>query len=334
MTGENYVVKHNKLIEAKGRMTLMEQKILRAVISVIKPEDKDFKEYQIDVREFQELSGSDGRKDLYNELKDVSHRLMDRKIEIEELIAEGKKRFLVTRYISSAEYVTGEGHIKILFDPKLKPYLLDLKEQYTQYQLKYVMQMRSAHALRLYELLKQYEAVGRRRFTLDDFKQYLGVEGYSAFKDLERRVLRPSQDEINEMTDLFVEYSKICQGRGAKVVAIEYSIKSQQIKRRKAAENKDSQFEDIKRKSGLSAENFGKKQIMDLYQIAQDMTKDAEADPCEYIRLNYMSMMTKEGIRSKLHWLKRALKEDWAQAAFQIRIGFDILSYTKGRGDE
>lgn len=308
MSQDNYVVKHNKLIEAKGRMTLMEQKILRAVIAEIKPEDKDFKEYQIDVREFQELSGSVGRKDLYNELKDLSDRLMDRKIEIEEMIAEGKKKFLVTRYISSAEYVTGEGFIKIHIDPKLKPYLLELKEQYTQYQLRYVMQMRSTHSLRLYELLKQYETVGRRKFSVDEFKDYLGVEGYKAFKDLELRVLKPSRDEINEMTDLSIDYKKICQGRGNKVVAIEYTIRGLNT-----MPHMSDETDDMMLRSGLSDINITPKQAQELYQIAAAKIEGLDIDPCDYIRINVWHMRTRQSeVKSQYGWLKKSIKDDYS----------------------
>ena len=328
MTGENYVVKHNKLIEAKGKMTLMEQKILRVVIAELQPEDKDFAEYSINTADFKGMTGDTGRKDLYNEIKEVSNRLMDRKIEIEDINEQGKKRFFITRYLSSAKYVDGEGFLTVKFDPDLKPYLLELKEQFTQYQLKYVMKMKSTHTLRVYELLKQYEKIGKRKFLIDELKQYLGIENdYDRLFDLEKRVLKPSMEEINEQTDISINYQKIKKGRT--VVAFEYTILQKgRDYPKEIIENlyNSGQIEEIKQKSGLIDEGFNQKQIIEFYGIAVKKTESADVDPYEYIRLNYLSMEDKGTARNKFAWLKKALENDYANAVLQIRVGFDLLS--------
>jgi len=200
------VIQQNKLIEAKGRMTIMEQKILRMVISQISPADDSFREYQIDVANMGLTSTS-----IYSEIKSAADRLLSRKIEIEEIDPKTKKRqFYMTRFLSGARYMDGCGHLTVTFDPGLKPYLLNLQTQFTRYELKNVMEMRSAHALRIYELLKQYQKIGTRAFELDELKKILGIAGkYSVYKDLERRVLIPARTEINAKTDLDVSYEKI-----------------------------------------------------------------------------------------------------------------------------
>ena len=57
MKKNHYVVKANNLIEAKGRMefTLLEQKLLLALISEIKIDDGDLYTYEIDIRKFLNL---------------------------------------------------------------------------------------------------------------------------------------------------------------------------------------------------------------------------------------------------------------------------------------
>lgn len=328
LKGEHYVTQHNKLIEHRGNMTLLEQKIIRSVISQIRMDDEDLKEYELSIADFKELTKTN-RKDLYEQVKEVAEKLIDRKIEIQSINEKGKRGFYLTRYIWSAEHVEGQGYFKIIVDPRLKPYFLELKDQFTQYQLKYVMQMKSVHALRIYELLKQYEntTMQKRRFDIDDLKEILGVaDKYRAFKDFEKYVLAVAKKEINALTDIQMDYEKLYQGRGKKVVGIQFSIDTKVSDERQYVTwlNETYDVTDIKQKSGLGKERFNSKQIMELYGVACDKTSNSNAgiDPFEYIRLNYLYMIEKGTHRSKYKYLLSALHEDFASAAAQIGIGY------------
>ena len=57
MEKNNYVVKANQFIEAKGRLGTLEQKLLATLISEIQLDDKDFKEYKLNFKEFQYVDG-------------------------------------------------------------------------------------------------------------------------------------------------------------------------------------------------------------------------------------------------------------------------------------
>lgn len=326
MNGENWVVKSNALIEAKGRMTALEQKFILNLISEITPDDKDFKEYRLSVAEIKkELGITD--KNIYQVLKDVANGLMDRKIEIERINSKGKRSFLVTRYLSSAEYVEGEGEIKVNFDPKLKPYLLQLKEMFTQYQLKNILKLKGSHSIRIYELLKQYERIGKREFEIEELKKLLGVtDGYERFYDFERRILEPSKTEINEKTDIWIDYQKIKEGRRIAKIRFEIEPKfinqeNEEIKAYK--ENGIFDFDNIRKNSGLANENFNDKQVMELYEIAVNMVPEG-VSPYEYIRLNYLNMIEKGTAKNKFAWLKKALIEDYAVAKAQISLDYYI----------
>jgi len=323
MNGENWVVKSNALIEAKGRMTALEHKFIINLISEITPNDKDFKEYQLSVTEIKkDLKITD--KNIYEVLKDVANRLMDRKIEIEMINEKGKRAFLITRYLSSAEYVEGEGKIKVNFDPKLKPYLLEIKERFTQYQLKNILSLKGAHSIRLYELLKQYEKIKKREFEVEEIKKLLGLdENYSVFKDFERRVLAPAKEEINEKTDIWIDYNKIKKGRKIEKIIFNIEIKDIEEQGIEGLYRK-TEIENIKKNCGLDNENFNTKQILELYEIAVDKTSGNDIYPYEYIRLNYLNMIEKNTVRNKFAWLKKALEEDYAKAVGQISLNYYI----------
>jgi plasmid replication initiation protein len=58
---------------------------------------------------------------------------------------------------------------------------------------------------------------------IEEIKQYLGVDGkYTEYKGFRRRIIEPAINEINEYTDINVEWQPIKQGRA--YTAIEFTI--------------------------------------------------------------------------------------------------------------
>ena len=218
---------HNKFIEARYRLTLEEQRILLSLISLIQPDDEDFKDYKISVKALSELIETK-HKNMYRVLNEATDRLMQRIIKIETLDENNKRMFEKFSFISYAKYKEGEGYLIISIDKHLKPYLLQLKEQFSKVPLKHLFKLRSTYAVRLYELLKQYENTGYRVDYLPDLREMLGVEPneYPRFDNFERRVLKQAIKEINEKTDLEVSYKKKKTGR--KITHIEFEIRLKQ----------------------------------------------------------------------------------------------------------
>jgi plasmid replication initiation protein len=136
-------------------------------------------------------------------------------------IQQGKS-WLITNWLSSAKYVEGSGCVELSFDPKLKPYLLDLKEKYTRYQLDIAIQFKSQYSIRLYERLKKEAQIIKEYKHKDNFeKKYsyeelriifsVGEKDYKLFKDFRVRVIEPAVKEISDKSDLNitqVEYLK------------------------------------------------------------------------------------------------------------------------------
>jgi Protein involved in initiation of plasmid replication len=74
------------------------------------------------------------------------------------------------RWISSIEYLTGEGKVSLRFSQDILPYLSELKGQFTRYELKHIGNMTSIYAIRLYELLMQWKSTGVREVEIDWLK--------------------------------------------------------------------------------------------------------------------------------------------------------------------
>lgn len=221
------VVQDNEFINFRHTLTVQEARVFLSVVSQVEKDDIDFKPYRIDVEQFVEAVGLK-RKDMYSELKKVSDQLTSKKFRKEK--EDGS--FLITNYISSAEYRSGEGFVELTFDPKLKPYLLGLKSHFTQYDIRNILSLRSIFSILLFQQLKQFERIGQRTYNLIDLKYKLNVDDkYKNYAHFREKVLEVAEKEIKENCDIYFKFVEVKKGR--KVVGIEFYIYSQTPPREK-----------------------------------------------------------------------------------------------------
>ena len=212
---------HNNVAEASVKLEVSEQRVVAYLTSLISKNDKDFKVYPIAVKDLANLIGVDVS-NLYREVKDTTKSLAKKVMSLRRLDGPGE---LQVAWLSSAEYKDGEGIVELEFSPKLKPYLLQLKEHFTKYPLKDVIRFKSQFSMPLYLLLKQYLVAGCRELKIDDLKQKMGLgEKYKQYGHFKDKVLTIATHEINEKTSIDVEFSEVREGR--KVVAVRFTMKS------------------------------------------------------------------------------------------------------------
>lgn len=218
------IVKSNELIEARYKLSLNQQRLVLLLISIIKPEDEDFQDYELKVSDFAKMFGIEGDKDIYTKVEQAVDELMGKFIKLKD----GKDREYVS-WFSHAKYTQGDGVITIRFDKSLKPHLLQLKTRFTKYQLNTVVKFKSQYSIRLYELLKEFEYLGRggsfyRVIEIAELKQVMGVkEGeYERIGNLKSRLIDPAVSDISAYSDIAitqVEYVK----EGRNVASVKFT---------------------------------------------------------------------------------------------------------------
>lgn len=117
------------------------------------------------------------------------------------------------------------GKARIRLDEDMTPYLFDLQEKFLAYGLKNILAMKSQFSIRLYEILKSYSFQKGKTFEVDELKKILMVENvksYENFNLFKTKVLVVAQEEINELTDIFVNFEPILKGR--KTVKVKFTI--------------------------------------------------------------------------------------------------------------
>lgn len=223
---KNLAVQHNNLVEARYRLTLQEKRLVLWLTSQVQPSDEDFKEHKLKITEFAKLLEVSGE-NLYSRLKDICRQLMKRIITINPI--EAPKKSILVAWLGAAvfgEDGKGDGTISLSFHPHLKPFLLQLKERFTVISIQDVMQLRSVYSVRLFELLKQYQSIGERHFSIQEIRDFCGIEDkkYTNIQDIKRKVLDIAQREINEKTDIFIEFEFTKTSR--KFTGVDFTIKT------------------------------------------------------------------------------------------------------------
>ena len=217
---EHEVVRHNDMIQkSRHQLTLQEQKIMQYVISLIKPADKAMLTYVFNISDFCQICGIDydnGKN--YKNIKDSLRSLL-----AAFWVKIDKNTETTMRWIDRVTIHKYSGLLEIKLDDMLMPYLLHLKNNYTQYHLKYVLAMRSKYSIRLYEILRSYLYRGEPvKIDLAELKSLVDAENHKLYANFQNRVLEPAKAEINALTDIKFEYEPIKTGR--KVTAIIFHI--------------------------------------------------------------------------------------------------------------
>ncbi len=76
----------------------------------------------------------------------------------------------------------------------------------------------------------KFNSTGERVIFLDDFKSALGIsDKYKLFKILNRDVIKPAVDELNQRSDLIIKYETIKKGRAVAALSFEFK-QSKQLK--------------------------------------------------------------------------------------------------------
>ncbi|MDD5411364.1 MAG: RepB family plasmid replication initiator protein [Methylobacter sp.] len=223
------VVKSNKVVEASYMLSLAEQRVLLACIAQIDSTAVLTEEYRFEVTAsgVADLAGLENLSNTYRDLKKASEKLYERSVIIDDPDPDNPKiTQRKTRWISSIDYMPGEGKVVLSFAIGIIPYLSQLSREFTKYKLKHVARFESVYSIRLYELLVQWSSAGEREIEVEWFKRQFQVgDKYSRVVDLKKRVIDPAIQEINEHSNFWVKYGQRKSGRTITHFQFQFGLK-------------------------------------------------------------------------------------------------------------
>ena len=304
------VTQSNKLVEARYNLPLGEQRLILTMIARIQPDDEDFKEYRIDVKEFSDFLGID-RNSVYREFHKIQKSIVSRVLVFYE--EDGP---LAVGWVSSAKYLEKEGAVLLSFDPKLKPYLLQLKGNFTSSKLDMLLSFKSQYTMRVYNILKRYENIKTREIDLLTLKEMLGVkEQYDLYSNFKNRILEPTRKELLIKSDIYFEYDELKYGRGVSV--IRFHIFTKKINKNTNHEEIDTSKDNILLSINNDINNTINQLLLlvpDQHRIKKTVISAIEAFEkkygFDYVKRNILYCNAKAE-QSYAGFLHNALKKDW-----------------------
>ena len=314
---QELIVQHNHLIEARYNLSLQEKRLMCWLASQVKPSDEDFKEHELSIREFAELVDVKGDH-LYKTLDTITHKLMQKIITIRMM---DKKGFMKAALLGGAKYFEGEGILKLSFHPYLKPYMLQLKERFTKVNLGDIMGLKSVHAMRIYELVKQYESIVERKIQLTELRECCGVADnqYKKFNNFKKDVLERSKKEINAKTDLLIDYEEIKASR--KITAIKFTIK-------RNSEYGLTEFEKMQRGKAVAIQKEYRSELALIeslveYGFSNNISKKLIKAHGEEVVRNAMKavdlQMERRKVKNPKAMLQAAIRERWHPEVYKAK---------------
>ncbi len=179
-------------------------------------------DYEFNIRDYCKVCGIDydnGKN--YADVKATLKKLRDRSM----WVTLDNDDETVVGWLDRVTTNKRSGIAKVRIDDRLAPYLFDLGQRFTQYQLYNILAMKSAFSVRIYELMKSYAFQKSKTFEVDELKRLLMVDDVKSYNDFGRfrhKVLEKAQEEINELTDLNIYFEPITKGR--KVIKVKFRI--------------------------------------------------------------------------------------------------------------
>jgi len=270
------VVMDNKMVRAKyGKLSDVEARFIFFLISQIKYTDTEFRTFRFSVGSLLKELNMPGKN--YTYLFGVLDGMVKRTI----AFPDGEKSFTIFPWFSMLSVKKGE-LIEICFNDKLKPYLLELRKNFTKAELNLIFHMKN-HTRRIYLMCKQCLNMGGFDKDINALRTELELGNiYKQYKYLARDVLIPARDEINKLADLRCSFKPVRVGRAYSLLnfkvwpapASNKAVEKSTVGKNTSAKNK--QIAENNRKAEAERQEQSAKKMEDLERIWEEKCKALE----------------------------------------------------------
>ena len=218
------VQKQNILNEIRSNnFTLQELRFFSIYLSKINPYDKSTRTVTFKLTDFQKIM--DFKRLNIEQLKAATDSLLTKLVHIPKE-SGGYTTFQLFKECTIDKDSGGEWYVSIDAHDKSLPLMFDFKDRYFKYELWNALRLKSANQIRMYEILKQYETIGKREIKVDDLRELLGIapNEYPRWDRFKDRVIDSCQQALKQFTDICYTYERGRTGTGGKWLTIIFHI--------------------------------------------------------------------------------------------------------------
>jgi len=214
--GKLEVKKADAIVKARYKLSPLAIKFISVVIGNLKRSDDINEEYIIKVKDFKELTGQKTKR-IYELIDEALEDLLKNPLTIP--LGDDKNSILKANWVSGAVY--NDGEVRFMIYPKLRPFLLEVKEKYLKYKLENILPLRSSYVIRLYEILKDWLEINKRYgnkaekiISVKELREILDIpRSYQYSSHIKKLILEKAKKEFEEHTDILFDFEEIKTGR-------------------------------------------------------------------------------------------------------------------------
>ena len=227
LTSDLEVRQSNALTNARFEYTELQLDLFFFMLSKLR-KNQDSLVYQLNIKELSTLTG---KKYDFPYLWQATEGMMSRVFSI----PTGKYPEQLSMF-QRIKYLTGTGIIEFELTRHILPHLFHLKDNFSSFGLSAALRLTSKYAKRIYPLCSQWKDLGKtKRYSIRELKVMLNLlddkdldkEKLKSFKDLRVNVLDRSIKQINEHTELHVDYTLEKVGRTYEYIT--FTVKPQAL---------------------------------------------------------------------------------------------------------
>ena len=204
MSKELEIRQHNALTNARYEYTELQLDLLFFLLSKLRKDQQD-RVYELNIKDLSMLTGKKyNAAYLHKATADMGSRVFE---------VQTETRYRQLWMFQRVDYLLGQGIIEIKLTEDITPYLFDLKENFTSYELASALRLTSKYAKRIYQYCSQWKDQGEtKKYDIQEFKQMLGLlddkgkDKAVRMSDFRESVLDVAVKQINEHTELRISY--------------------------------------------------------------------------------------------------------------------------------
>ena len=238
---QRLVLKGNALVEGRYKLSLIAQKMFIAMVSRVNPTDEKLPGFVLTREELLKMDIGVSKATAYRQFSDACIELLglrvsvvERNLKTGEVDETDINIFSKNTRTWKDQSRTSLKQVDFRFTDDVDPYLRDFSRDihYTKYLYRFVRDLQSSHSIRIYELLRRWRNIKETKpvisktVFLDDLREMLGVEpsAYPNYSNFKKRIIEPSQKQIEKSTDIRFSFTGVAGGRGRKITAIRFDI--------------------------------------------------------------------------------------------------------------
>ena len=207
----NEIVKYSNQFNAQAlrKFTALDLDLLMAIAARVRDQEIDEVTFTFEeLRRLAHVKKNLTDKELAARIVEVNDRLLACRFKFQD-----DSRTVQFTLFSGFETDWKTRKLLIAVNPRFSFLLNDLTSQFTRFELAEFTALKSSYAKETYRRLKQYRQTGVWKVSIEEFRRLLDVPESYQTCDLNKRVLKPIQDELGPLLNLVV-HKKFRKGAG------------------------------------------------------------------------------------------------------------------------